>query len=138
MASYSKFKFLSSKTFLFFALLVLVWLAIIIARATYNRYQFNQEIERLKSEIERTEKRNQELASLIEFFKTESFLEKEAREKLNLKKEGENVVVVPKMPEGREGSLEIGQENNLVDLEEKKEPEEESNIIKWWKYLFKE
>lgn len=133
----AKFKFLTSKAFLFFASLILIWLAISVARVTYHRYQFNREINRLKSEIERTEKRNQELASLIEFFKTENFLEQEAREKLNLKKGGESVVVVP---QAADIIVSTSSQNEDIKMEtdEEETKKEESHLIQWWKYLFRE
>lgn len=51
-------------------------------------------MENLKAEIESLEKQREELSQKISQTQTESFLEKEARERFNLKKPGEEAVVI--------------------------------------------
>ncbi len=57
------------------------------------------QIEDLEKEIQGLEKRNQELKAGFSQLSDEDYLEKEAREKLGLKKPGEEVVVVLPPPE---------------------------------------
>ena len=131
-----KKKFFSSRLLLFAALLVLIGVAISFSKVTYKRYQLRKEIERLKTQIENLEKRNQEFSSLVEYLKSESFLEKEAREKLNLKKEGEEVVVMPpKIGEDRETNQ--GEINEKQATSTQEIPKTESNFLKWWRYFFR-
>ena len=74
-----------------------------------------------------TEKSNLDLAKLLDYFKTRSYLEREAKIKLNVRKPDENVVFI----------YEDEKENKI------KEKEKESlgldgltNFEKWIKYLF--
>ena len=59
-----------------------------------SKGQLYSKIESLKRETRVLEERNKELSSQISESSAESFVEKEARERLNLKKPGENVVVI--------------------------------------------
>jgi cell division protein FtsB len=131
-------RLLGSKVFLFLVALALIWLTLGVGRESYRKYQLTKEINTLKSEIARLEGTNQQLANLIEYFQQESYLEKEARLKLNLKKPGEKVVVMSES--SIPGQVE---ESNLQPTEEFQSPEfvqeeekEESNWWKWWEYFF--
>jgi len=127
-------KLLASKIFLLFVALILIWLGVSVVRESYRKYQLTQEINQIKSEIERLEGNNQDLANLIEYFQQESFLEKEARLKLNLKKPGEKVVIVPKGEE-EVGSLTPNEWGVKLPTEEEIQ-KEEPNWLKWWRYFF--
>lgn len=120
-------RIISSKIFLIFGLFILGFIIIALGRETYRKYQVQKEINALQTEIENLEKSNQELAALLEYVKTESFKEKEAREKLNLQKSGEKVVIIP--------SQELNQQQS-ADIEKAAENINISNPIKWWQYLF--
>ncbi|MCH8741659.1 septum formation initiator family protein [Patescibacteria group bacterium] len=75
-----------------------------------KRSELNLRIENLKNEIEILERKKQELSAGISQISTEEYLEKEAREKFNLKKPGEELVVIlsseeseEEVPEKKEG-----------------------------------
>ena len=119
-------KLLGSKVFLFFIVLALIGLAISVGRESYRKYQLTKEINRLKSETERLAGRNQQLTNLLEYFKEESYLEKEARLKLNLKKPGEKIVILSQSELPEDLPLEIQPEIK----------KEEVNWWKWWEYFF--
>jgi len=127
-------KILSSKAFLFFLLLAVIWIGLVSIKAYYKKYQLDQEIASLKKEIGKLDKQNDELNQLTKYFNNQSFLEKEAKDKLNLKKEGESVVMVPEAAI----SQELPVENATKPILGGGQPEEviENNLIKWWKYLF--
>jgi len=122
-------KLLSSKVFLFFIVLALIGLVISLGQESYRKYQLTKEINGLKSEIERLEGKNQQMADLMEYFQEGSYLEKEARLKLNLKKPGEKVVVIsqPAVAEVDKG---------IVAETEKEVGNETTNFWKWWEYFF--
>jgi len=84
----------SSKIFLFSLLVILLILGSSLGREFYRKYRLQKEFDSLKSEIDKLENKNQDLASMLEYLNKESNLEKEARRRLNLKKPGENVVVI--------------------------------------------
>ena len=80
-----------------------------------KRSELNTKLENLKRELEVLEGEKKELSEKISEVPTEEHLEKEAREKLNLKKPGEEVVVV------------------LTPEEEQKQKEEEKkNFFERW------
>lgn len=99
-------EFLKTKfaTILLCAVLILV--IIISARILVQKRVIDREISKLESQMERIEKDNEELSSLIQYLNTPEYKEKEAREKLNLAKEGEHVVV---LPQGDVAAAEFGE-----------------------------
>jgi len=146
MQKESRFKkFFTSKIFLFFALLILIWVSICAVKAIYKSYRLRKEIENLKSEISKVEKGNKELDNLLQYLKNKDFLEKEVREKLNLKKEGESVVIVQPSSDLKDFNLDMAsnqdsgfssQADIRQDQSSKQASIEESNWKKWWNYFF--
>ena len=132
-------KILSSKIFLFIVVFILIFLLIGLIKETYRKHQLTSEINELKSNIDKLEGDNQQLVDLMDYFKEDSYLEKEARIKLNLKIPGETVVVLSKdIIDGvevvRSGSLDE-EENKEADLENN-DSVEVTNYWKWWEYFF--
>lgn len=128
-------KFFSSRVVLFLLLLAFVWLSLVLAKAFYKKRQMDQEISSLKTEIEKMDKKGQELNQLLSYFNSQSYLEKEAKDKLNLKKEGESVVMVQGV-----SSEEIMASKNVGGLSVEaavSERVEDNNLVKWWKFFFK-
>ncbi len=125
-------RLLSSRVFLFFAIIVLIYLVINLGRESYRKHQLNKEVNELKSEIGRLEGKNQQLADMMEYFKNESYLEKEARLKLNLKKPGEKVVILSDSFPDTQPALENGGENS----QNNESTVETANYWKWWEYFF--
>lgn len=119
-------KIIGSKLFLFAAVFALIGLALSVGRESYRKHQLTKEINKLESSIERLEGRNRQLSNLMDYFSEESFLEKEARIKLNLQKPGEKVVIFSDKKKAKE---EVRLDNE--------EAEETANYWKWWEYFFK-
>lgn len=120
-----KENFFQSKIFIFGLLIVFVLLFIAAGREAYRNYKIGQDIKNLEEKIEELNKSNLELAEMEKYLQSDEFLEKEARLKLNVVKEGEKLVII-KQPEGE------------IMNEEKQQIEEKeiSNIQKWWRYFF--
>jgi len=70
-----------------------------------KRVELNVRIENLKKGIKVLEREKQDLSAKIFQVGTEDYLEKEARERFNLKKPGEEVVVILSPEEGQEEKL---------------------------------
>lgn len=134
-----KFKrILSSRIFLFIAAFILIFLLIVLIRETYRKHQLKNEINQLQSNISQLEGDNQKLIDLMDYFKEDSYLEKEARIKLNLKKPGETVVVLSKeVIDGvevvRKGA---DPEETTKETDVVQEKREMPNYWKWWEYFF--
>jgi cell division protein FtsB len=125
-------KFLTSRPFLFVLILAFIWLSLVLIKTIYKKYELNREINNLKAEIEKMDKSGQEMNQLLDYFSSQSFLEKEAKEKLNLRKEGESVVMVSEEAVNQE----------LITLQATSSAKEGSfekknNFLKWWEYFFK-
>jgi len=138
--SYKNFikRLLSSKVFFFFMVIALVALLLNFVRESYHKYQLSEEISGLETEVERLEGRKQQLAGLMEYFGQESYLEKEARQRLNLKKPGERVIILSQKADADVKS-DQGIDNILDDntaLGQNTENQEMANYWKWWEYFF--
>jgi len=68
-------------------------------RISQKRATLDSQIERLKEDIRQVEEKKRQLGAQINQSSSEVYLEKEARERLNLKKPGEEVVTVLPSPE---------------------------------------
>lgn len=115
-------------------LLVLALLALVsfagyhFLRAKHKQLEINEEVAELQEQIDDFESKNKNLEQLAQYLQTDDFKEKEAKQKLNLVKEGEKVVIVKKS--------EI--EKTIEEAEETK-PEVEidrPNYYYWWYYFF--
>jgi len=89
---------------IFFSVLVVFFVVSIAALLVVSNFKIRErrkelvsQIETLKKEIQNLEEKNQEMKAGISESQTQDYLEKEAREKLGLKKPGEEVVAIKKI-----------------------------------------
>lgn len=125
------------------ALIILVFAALTglmgvsLARESLRSRQIDREIAALQAEAERLRVKNFEISSLTRVLDDRDYLEREARLKLNLRKEGERVVVltdpVPAAGGGLSGPPSRKDSAGAI-LEDAKEGW--SNPKKWWAYFF--
>lgn len=73
----------------------LLLLGVSLAQEVRRRAVLQYHVETLRADIETREKRIAELRGLQEYLATDAYVERAAREKLNYRKPGEIVVVVP-------------------------------------------
>jgi len=110
----------------FLAIVGLVFLVIVIfplARTYSQRRLIEKEINDVKKQISNFENENQDLQELITYLQSNQSLEEQARRNLNLKKPGEQVVVI-EAPSLQAVAVEATSTNN------------KSNLVKWWYYFF--
>lgn len=111
----------------------IIMISLALTQETYRRYQIQKEIEDLQTQAEKKERDNEKLKGMIEYFKTDDFQEKEAKEKLSVQKEGEKVLMV----KGDQSNNEPAKPEDFVAqppaLQEK---DSRSNLKKWWDYFF--
>lgn len=126
-------KLLKSRIALILVLVGLGWVAFLLTKVTINKNLVAKELDELKSEISKLESRQSQLSNLSQYFQSESFIEKEARQKLNLQKPGEEVVF---LVSGEEGAtvpgLSTPESTHQLDLT----PDEPTNPKKWFTYIF--
>lgn len=90
--------------------------------------EVSQEVQELQAQIEEFEKKNKSLGQLSQYFQTDDFKEREAKERLNLVKEGEKVVIVKK--------AEIEKVSNGEKVSKPNVEIDRPNYYYWWYYFF--
>lgn len=76
--------------------LAVIWVGVSLAKEILRNHTIDAEIKKIEAEAKALEVKNFEVLSLVKQFEDADFLEKEARLKLGLQKEGEKVVVIDK------------------------------------------
>ncbi|MFH0814630.1 MAG: septum formation initiator family protein [Candidatus Falkowbacteria bacterium] len=118
----------------FFVLLaVIVLLLIACARQFFNYQDLLTRVSDAKNEISKLEMNKIALAVKIEQYASAEFLEAEARNKLNLKKKGETVVVIKNIPGAVLPIDTVGADDETGDKVAEKQ---KTNLALWWKYFF--
>lgn len=79
----------------FIAGVVAVFVSVSFVQEVRRRVLLEQHIRNLHQEIQARERRIADLKKLSEYLRTDAYLERAAREKLNYQRPGERVVVVP-------------------------------------------
>jgi cell division protein FtsB len=121
---------------------VLAALGLSFGREWMRNSEIQSEIARLEEQARSLETRNLQIADLNTAFRTESFIEREARLKLGMKKPGENVVVIQEdgstpgpIIDATDGMTAEAADPRLL-LAVDGEPKELANPSKWWQYFF--
>lgn len=126
------------------SLLILGFLTLLLGysviKESYRRHQVQVEIDSLKKEIMAFENRNTGLASIIGSFENPKNIELEAKRRLNLKKPGENVVVILRDKDNEaqnivRGGNFIDEKQDLGYSENETSTRGAGNPLKWWRYI---
>ena len=123
-------KLLKSKIFFIFLIPILLALTVGIFQKLYYRYEVKGELDKLNAEIANLNKQKNDLNQLVDYYRNESNLEKEARVRLNLKKEGEKVVII--LPQATSTN---GNKEEITEVSENME--NLPNYKQWWYYFLK-
>lgn len=122
---------------IFIGVLVLVALLFIPSFNEYNRNQeINKEIEKLSKQAEQLKENNAQLSEKIEYFKTEAYKERIAKERLNMQKQDEQIVSVKQSVSAIVDDIEDSgdkEEDLKIKMENKSK---EANYKKWFSYFF--
>ena len=119
------------KIILVLGVVIFVFVAIAIYKETSKKNQIQSEIQKLKDEAEKIGKDNSNIQEKIAYFQSQDYMEKEAKDKLNLKSPDEQVVVVKPT---------IMKEAQAPEQKDPVAPPQVvvvANHLKWWNYFFK-
>lgn len=106
-------------------LVIIIWG---LAGEYLRNREMQKEIAKLEAQAAEMEGKNAALANLGDSASSEAMLEREARLKLNLRKPGEQVVIVRTS----------GAPDRSVTVQEVgSRPDRASNASKWWRYFFR-
>lgn len=117
--------------YFFIGAAVLVLVAYPLFKKASQQYGLNKEIGELNREISELEGKSRELRGIISYLESDEFAEETARLNLNLKKEGEEVVVITGRDNGSSPDRSGWNKDNLT-----KEKKDIPNPLKWWYYFF--
>lgn len=117
-------KYLNSKYTLAVLTIIFLFVVIALGRESYSNYKINQEIGELQEKIDAMQKSNNDFAEMEKYFQSEEFLEKEAKLKLNLVREGEKLIIIKQ------------EENPMLNAQNLQEQKNISNPAKWWNFFF--
>lgn len=120
-------RFIGSPLFLIIGIPVVVLLIFTFVRSYYNNYKINREIVVLQEEIKTLESKKLESMDILSYVMSADFVEEKARTELNMKKEGENMVVFKNDTKYNEGK----------DYTARDSGQTISNPLKWWYYFTK-
>ncbi len=131
-------RILELRLFLVVNLLILFLLTLSFGREFVRNFEIQKDIERLQAQAEELEVTNLQISQLNTAFQTESFIEREARLKLGMKKPGEQVVVIQQEEETETGDDTLREDENPLNIlaEDAEELESVANPTKWWYYFF--
>ncbi|MDD4333086.1 MAG: septum formation initiator family protein [Patescibacteria group bacterium] len=128
---YQKPKYNSTKKFFsrqkalgILGLAVIIFISIPLAKNITKRYTVNKELKELQKEISDLENRNKDFKGVISYLESDQFVEEQARLNLNLKKEGEKVIIIKE--EALATSTNINSDEESI-----------SNFQCWINYFFK-
>ncbi len=121
-------RFFASRLFLVATTVVLLITSLSFARAYYRNYQVQQEIRQLKNEVSELEGKTLESMDILEYVKSDSFVEETARIDQNMKKPGERVIVIKEVSDVQYGNAENPQQEDRGFF---------TNPVKWWYYFTK-
>lgn len=106
---------------------LLVILLVGIARELVHRYEVQEQVNKLRQQIEELESKKTTLTDLLSELKSPLFQEQEAREKLGKAKPGETVVIVPLTNDSTQTATPASKGTSTS---------KEANPIRWWHYFF--
>ena len=118
-------------------LLVIVFLGLALSREVVRSRSINAQIAQLQAQADELAAQNIDLSQLRTAMQTESYIEREARLKLGMKKPGETVVVVQEGTGADRRVGEIADARDPLDLVlDGQEKIAVANPMKWWYYFF--
>ena len=123
----SSFNILKSPIWLVIGIVILGLVLSAFIRITLQKAAIQRQIDDLKAEKEKLESNNNDLAGLLDYFASESYKEREMRQKLGMQKPGEHVVIISRPDEQTSQGVSPDSGSGSSGL---------SNIKKWWNYFF--
>ncbi|HOX61169.1 MAG TPA: septum formation initiator family protein [Candidatus Magasanikbacteria bacterium] len=119
-------KFFNSRAFLVVIFVAGILVLVGYGRAYYRDYKIRHEIISLQQEVRRLEKKKLETLSILNYVSSPDFVEEKARLELNMRRPGEQVLVIP----------EVSVSTTVSDIQvEELGKKYLNNPIKWWYYF---
>lgn len=117
---------IQSRVFNAILVLIVIYMAFLTGREALANFYQSKQLYKIESDNNYIAQKNQQSAYLLEYYKTETYAELEARKHLNLKKKDENVAVA---------AVDMV-DAQLNDSEIETNRQAKPNYKKWWDFLF--
>lgn len=102
-----------------------IYIAVLLFGIVRRNYELKKQITDLEHQVAVLAEEKDELTYQIQYYKTDSFKEKQARAKLGLSMPGEGVIILPRAAE-----------QQAVKPEAQKSEKSKANYLQWWEFLF--
>ncbi|TAK89172.1 hypothetical protein EPO04_03680 [Patescibacteria group bacterium] len=104
--------------------IVALYIGVYLVQTIQKNYELQKQIDGLQQDVAGLEVEQDQLKYKIQYYQTEAFKEKEAREKLGLQQPGESVLILPK-------------DNAPAEDEQQQKPAatQKSNLQQWIDFL---
>jgi len=117
----------------FLGVVVLTFTIFALSKETYKKRQVEKEIEALRQEAEKIRRDNLIIGDKVSYLESKDYLEKEAKDKLNMQSPNENVVVIkPSLVKKEEVPDIVRNPERPIENHDKF-----GNAKKWYDYFFK-
>ena len=116
-----------SKIFILIEIIGLIFAGLSLFKILDKKQQRTAEMNKLKEQLLVLKNQNSDFLTKLQEIKTDSYVELEAKKRLNLKRPGEKVVVFVKETADSQPAGEIKNAQNNI---------EQSNLKLWWQYFF--
>lgn len=120
-------KMMTSWWFVLVMFLIAFFMVFVYFRAFYQDYKVEKEIESLQAEIKRLDSKKIETLEILNYVKSDDFVEEKARTELNMVRPGEKMLVVKK----EEKNAPRQEKEDVIEFNRF------SNLEKWFNYFFK-
>lgn len=118
----------TGKAFLISGFILVAYLLYALTVSLYKNYQLDLHIQQFQEKNEQIARENEEKLKNYKYYTSASYIEKMAKQNLNLVNPGEEVIIVPKTEIPKEIPMEE-EENNFSYARR-------SNPSKWLKFIF--
>lgn len=116
-----------SKIFILIEIIGLIFAGLSLFKILDKKQQRTAEMDKLKEQLLVLKNQNSDFLTKLQEIQTDSYVELEAKKRLNLKRPGEKVVVFVKESAENQPVGEIKNVQNNI---------EQSNLKLWWQYFF--
>jgi len=123
-------KFYQSKSFILLIILIIIFFLYQIWQDYYQQGDLRKEIMRLEDQLSLISDEQTDLVDTLAYVQSDDFVEIEARTKLNLRKPGEQIIIVSSNDDIQ--SLVDGDSANSYFSDNN----ERSNFSKWWHHFW--
>ena len=125
--------FRSGKIIFWIGLVLVIYMFIVLAVETSQNYTLRSKSQNLEIQIAKLEEQIEDLGYKVTYYKTDSYRDRLAREKLNVAAPGESVIIIK--DDKRNSNKDDESVNKVVLKTDEEALSEKPNYQQWWIFL---